>query len=146
MKARSKHEQKGFQGAEYLFQTVTSSSGEYNINLPQGKYKLKVHSHDPSYKGQWYNGGNTDDAFTWEDASVIELNSSKNVDVKLGAPLFGTVSGVLKDSNDDEAEVFWALDITLHDPNDESIEFRPYQVHHNDGTHGGSAAATSTAG
>ena len=108
-------------------QTKNWDNGQYEITLPPGRYKLKVHSHQSLFKSEWYKGPDPSaaDAFTWEDAYVIDLtNDESDVDVELGATPSGKVAGTIKETGAPDAKIGWP-DVTMHDPFDEDTMYWP---------------------
>ncbi len=58
-------------------QTTSWSSGNFEITLPPGRYKLKVNSHQSTYKSEWYKGPDStaSDVFDWDNAYIIDLST-----------------------------------------------------------------------
>ena len=98
-------------GDEPIARTHTKhhNSGDWEITLPPGSYKVKIHSHQSTYKAEWYKGPSdgADDVFRWEDAYSINLQSelTTGIDVEIGAAPSGNLSGTLKDKNDANAKL-----------------------------------------
>ena len=99
--------------------------------------RLKAHSHQSTFKSEWYKGTDNNDSYTWATAFTIDVSDPsslqvgndgsyllENVDIILGAAPSGTISGLLKDSSDENAKIGWA-EITLHDPDDEDVTYWP---------------------
>ena len=117
-------------GDEPIARTHTKhhNSGDWEIILPPGNYKVKIHSHQSTYKSEWYKGTDSDDAFNWDDAFSINLQSNTSgIDVELGAAPSGNLSGAFRDKLNENATLGWP-EITLHDPEDEEIVYWPGRV------------------